>query len=99
MADDVRELVRPVQGTLEGVVQEPRINQIVETVAETVADQVLATAGAAEAFSLVARWALSELVGGSWLAMIVHNRSRRPSTLKDRIAGSVIPCTHPINSS
>jgi type III restriction enzyme len=41
IADEVRELVRPVQGTLEGVVQAPRINQIVETVAETVADRTI----------------------------------------------------------
>lgn len=38
IADEVRELVRPVQGTLEGIIEEPRIDQIVQTVAITVAD-------------------------------------------------------------
>nr|WP_233285360.1 DEAD/DEAH box helicase family protein [Bradyrhizobium acaciae] len=41
IADEVRELIRPVQGTLEGVVQEPRIEQIVQTVAVTVADRTI----------------------------------------------------------
>lgn len=41
IADEVRELVRPVQGTLEGVVEAPRIDQIVETVAVTVADRTI----------------------------------------------------------
>jgi len=41
IANEVRELVRPIQGNLEGVVQEPRIDQIVETVAETVADRTI----------------------------------------------------------
>jgi len=41
IAAEVRELVRPAQGTLEGVVQEPRIDEIVETVAETVADRTI----------------------------------------------------------
>ena len=41
IADEVRELVRPVQGTLEGVMEVPRIDQIVETVAETVADRTI----------------------------------------------------------
>lgn len=41
IAEEVRELVRPAQGTLEGVVQEPRIDEIVETVAETVADRTI----------------------------------------------------------
>ena len=41
IADEVRELVRPAQGTLEGVVEAPRIDQIVETVAETVADRTI----------------------------------------------------------
>lgn len=41
IAEEVRELVRPIQGTLEGVVQEPRIDQIVETVAITVADRTI----------------------------------------------------------
>lgn len=38
IADEVRELVRPVQGALEGIIEEPRIDQIVQTVAITVAD-------------------------------------------------------------
>ena len=41
IADEVRELIRPVQGTLEGVVLEPRIDQIVQTVAVTVADRTI----------------------------------------------------------
>jgi len=41
IAEEVRELVRPVQGTLEGIVQAPRIDEIVETVAETVADRTI----------------------------------------------------------
>lgn len=41
IADEVRELVRPVQGTLEGVIDAPRIDQIVETVAVTVADRTI----------------------------------------------------------
>ncbi|MDR0808620.1 MAG: DEAD/DEAH box helicase family protein, partial [Gemmobacter sp.] len=41
IAEEVRELVRPVQGTLAGMVEEPRIDQIVETVAETVADRTI----------------------------------------------------------
>jgi type III restriction enzyme len=41
IADEVRELVRPVQGTLEGFIEAPRIDQIVETVAETVADRTI----------------------------------------------------------
>lgn len=41
IADEVRELVRPSQGTLEGVIEAPRIDQIVETVAETVADRTI----------------------------------------------------------
>lgn len=41
IAEEVRELIRPAQGMLEGVVQEPRINKIVETVAETVADRTI----------------------------------------------------------
>jgi type III restriction enzyme len=41
IADEVRELMRPVQGTLTGVVEEPRIDQIVETVAVTVADRTI----------------------------------------------------------
>jgi len=38
IADEVRELVRPVQGDLEGFIEVPRIEEIVETVAITVAD-------------------------------------------------------------
>ena len=30
IADEVRELMRPVQGTLEGIVEEPRIEKIVQ---------------------------------------------------------------------
>jgi len=41
IAAEVRELVVPVQGTLEGVIEAPRIDQIVETVAETVADRTI----------------------------------------------------------
>jgi type III restriction enzyme len=41
IADEVRELVRPVQGTLDGIIPELRIDQIVETVAVTVADRTI----------------------------------------------------------
>lgn len=41
IAEEVQELVRPAQGTLEGVIETPRINQIVEIVAETVADRTI----------------------------------------------------------
>ena len=41
IADEVRELVRPVQGTLEGIIEAPRIDQIVQTVAVTVADRTI----------------------------------------------------------
>jgi type III restriction enzyme len=41
IANEVRELVRPVQGTLEGIVDEPRIDQIVQTVAVTVANRTI----------------------------------------------------------
>jgi type III restriction enzyme len=41
IADEVRELVRPAQGTLEGMIEEPRIDQIVQTVANTVADRTI----------------------------------------------------------
>ena len=41
IADEVRELVRPVQGTLEGMIEQPRIDKIVETVANTVADRTI----------------------------------------------------------
>lgn len=41
IADEVRELVRPIQGMLAGVIEEPRIDQIVETVAVTVADRTI----------------------------------------------------------
>jgi type III restriction enzyme len=41
IAAEVRELMVPVQGTLEGVIEAPRIDQIVETVAETVADRTI----------------------------------------------------------
>ncbi|WLA81955.1 DEAD/DEAH box helicase [Bradyrhizobium elkanii] len=41
IAAEVRDLVRPIQGTLEGVVQAPRIDQIVQTVAITIADRTI----------------------------------------------------------
>jgi type III restriction enzyme len=41
IAAEVREIVRPAQGTLEGVVELPRIEQIVEAVAVTVADRTI----------------------------------------------------------
>jgi len=41
IAEEVRKLVSPAQGTLEGVIEPPRINQIVETVAETVANRII----------------------------------------------------------
>jgi type III restriction enzyme len=41
IVDEVRELVRPVQGTLEGIIEAPRIDQIVQTVAITVADRTI----------------------------------------------------------
>lgn len=41
IAAEVRELVRPVQATLEGVIEPPRIDQIVEVVATTVADRTI----------------------------------------------------------
>ena len=41
IAEEVRELIRPAQGTLEGVVQEPRFDEIVQKVTETVADRTI----------------------------------------------------------
>lgn len=41
IADEVRELVRPIQGTLEGIIEGPRIDEIVQTVAVTVADRTI----------------------------------------------------------
>jgi type III restriction enzyme len=41
IADEVRDLVRPIQGTLDGIIEEPRIDQIVQTVAVTVADRTI----------------------------------------------------------
>ncbi|GAB1718453.1 MAG: type III restriction endonuclease subunit R [Nitrosospira sp.] len=41
IADEVRDLVRPVQGTLEGLSQELRIDEIVKTVSTTVADRTI----------------------------------------------------------
>ncbi|MCP5356684.1 MAG: DEAD/DEAH box helicase family protein [Pseudomonadales bacterium] len=41
IADEVRELVRPTQGTLVGIIEVPRIDQIVKTVAITVADRTI----------------------------------------------------------
>jgi len=41
IAEEVRELMQPIQGTLEGVVEHPRIEQIVQTVAVTVADRTI----------------------------------------------------------
>ncbi|MBL8586052.1 MAG: DEAD/DEAH box helicase family protein [Bradyrhizobiaceae bacterium] len=41
IANEVRELIRPVQGTLEGVITAPRIEKVVEAVATTVADRTI----------------------------------------------------------
>ena len=41
IADEVRELVRPVQGTLEGIGQDLRIDEIVKTVTTTVANSTI----------------------------------------------------------
>ena len=41
IADEVRDLMRPIQGTLEGIVEELRMDQIVQTVAVTVADRTI----------------------------------------------------------
>lgn len=41
IANEVRDLVRPVQGALDGVVEQPRIEHIVEIVAITVADRTI----------------------------------------------------------
>jgi type III restriction enzyme len=41
IADEVQELVRPVQGTLEGIIEAPRIDEIVKTVADTVANRTI----------------------------------------------------------
>jgi type III restriction enzyme len=41
IAEEVRDLVRPVQGVLEGIIDEPRIDEIVKTVALTVADRTI----------------------------------------------------------
>ncbi len=41
IANEVRELVRPIQGTLDGIIEEPRIDEIVKTVAITVADRTI----------------------------------------------------------
>lgn len=41
IVEEVRDLVRPIQGTLEGVVEQPRIEQIVEAVTVTVADRTI----------------------------------------------------------
>jgi type III restriction enzyme len=41
IANEVRDLVRPVQGSLVGMVAEPRIDEIVRTVATTVADRTI----------------------------------------------------------
>jgi type III restriction enzyme len=41
IADEVRELMRPMQGTLQGIIEEPRIDKIVQTVAITVADRTI----------------------------------------------------------
>ncbi|MFZ5675696.1 MAG: DEAD/DEAH box helicase [Pseudomonadota bacterium] len=41
IAKEVRDLVQPIQGTLVGVVEQPRIEEIVETVAVTVADRTI----------------------------------------------------------
>ena len=41
IAAEVKDLVRPIQGTLEGLAEEPRIDEIVRTVATTVADRTI----------------------------------------------------------
>jgi type III restriction enzyme len=41
IANEVRELVRPMQGMLQGFIEEPRIDGIVRTVAATVADRTI----------------------------------------------------------
>lgn len=41
IADEVRELVRPTQGRLEGIVEASRIDEIVQSVAVTVADRTI----------------------------------------------------------
>ena len=41
IADEVRELVRPAQGTLDGIIEAPRIEEIVQKVAVTVADRTI----------------------------------------------------------
>jgi type III restriction enzyme len=41
IANEVRELVRPIQGSLAGMVAEPRIEEIVKKVASTVADRTI----------------------------------------------------------
>jgi type III restriction enzyme len=41
IANEVRELVRPIQGSLQGMVAEPRIEEIVQKVATTVADRTI----------------------------------------------------------
>jgi type III restriction enzyme len=41
IAEEVRELVRPAQRTLEGIIDEARIDEIVQTVAVTVADRTI----------------------------------------------------------
>ncbi len=41
IAEEVRELMQPIQGTLEGMAEQPRIEQIVATVAITVADRTI----------------------------------------------------------
>ena len=41
IANEVRDLVRPVQAYLEGIIESPRIDEIVKTVADTVADRTI----------------------------------------------------------
>jgi len=41
IAEEVRQLVKPVQGTLAGVIEDPRIEMIVRTVTQTVADKTI----------------------------------------------------------
>jgi type III restriction enzyme len=41
IANEVRDLVRPVQAYLEGIIEAPRIDEIVKTVADTVADRTI----------------------------------------------------------
>jgi type III restriction enzyme len=41
ITDEVRELMRPIQGALEGIIETPRVDEIVGTVAQTIADRTI----------------------------------------------------------